>query len=439
MPQDRELEPATRIVNLAAREILDSRGRPTLEATVTLAGGVVAHASVPSGASRGSREAFEKRDGDPNRFRGLGVRNVALSIETAILRVVRGLDSADTEAIDRALIRLDGTERKERLGANALLAVSLVVARAAALASRRPLYASIGGDEATLLPLPFLNVINGGVHAPGGLDIQEFLVVPWGAGSFADALRWGAEIYASLGEILKKDFALTGVGDEGGYVADLKAHESALDALVRAIERAGLRPGEDVALAIDSAASEFLEGDSYLLRRTGSKPLSASALIDIYEKWLDHYPIVSVEDGLAEGDDAGWIEITKRLGGRAQILGDDNFVTNPALVTRGRRLGIANAVLIKPNQIGTLSETVQTIGVCVANGYRTQVSHRSGETCDDFIADLAVATQAGQIKSGAPCRGERVAKYNRLLGIERELGDRARFAGRAFFAGFRKA
>ncbi len=438
MPQDRELEPKTRIVNLTGREILDSRGRPTLEVTAVLAGGVFARASVPSGASRGSQEAFEKRDGDPNRFRGLGVRDVARSIESEILQAVRGLDAADAEAIDRALIRLDGTERKERLGANAILAVSLAAARAAALARRRPLYASLGGDEASLLPLPFLNVINGGVHAPGGLDIQEFLVVPWGAASFAQALRWGAEIYAALGEILKQEFALTGVGDEGGYVADLKAHESALDVLVRAIERAGLKPGEDVALAIDAAASEFFEGDSYVLRRTGSKPLSASALIDIYEKWLDRYPIVSVEDGLAESDDAGWIEITKRLGGRAQILGDDNFVTNPTLVTRGRKLGIANAVLIKPNQIGTLSETIKTIGVCVANGYRTQVSHRSGETCDDFIADLAVATGAGQMKSGAPCRGERVAKYNRLLAIEQELGDRARFADRSFFSGFLK-
>jgi len=437
MQQDSELQSVTRVVNLTAREILDSRGRPTLEATAVLTGGVFARASVPSGASRGSREAFEKRDGDPRRFRGLGVAGVARSIETEILPAVRGLDAADLEAIDRALIRLDGSEGKERLGANAILAVSLAIARAEARVHNSPLYASLGSDAANLLPLPFFNVINGGVHAPGGLDIQEFLVVPWGAASFTEALRWGAEIYAALGEILKRDFALTGVGDEGGYVADLKAHESALDALVRAIELAGWRPGDDVALAIDAAASEFFEGGSYLLRRTGSKPLTASELIDLYEKWLDRYPIVSVEDGLAENDDAGWIEITKRLGNRAQILGDDNFVTNPALITRGRKLGMANAVLIKPNQIGTLSETIQTIGVCVANGYRTQVSHRSGETCDDFIADLAVATSAGQIKSGAPCRGERVAKYNRLLEIEQELGAHARFADRAFFSGFR--
>lgn len=439
MPQDREPETITRVVNLTAREILDSRGRPTVEVTALLTGGVFARASVPSGASRGSQEAFEKRDGDPNRFRGLGVRDVVRSIETEILQAVRGLDAADVEQIDRTLIRLDGTERKERLGANAILTVSLAVARAAARAHHKPLYVNLGGDTAQLLPLPFFNVINGGVHAPGGLDVQEFLIVPWGASSFAEAVRWAAEIYAALGEILKQEFALTGVGDEGGFVADLKAHEAALDVLIRAIERAGLKPGDDAALAIDSAASEFFEEDSYVLRRTGSKPLSASALIDTYEKWLDSYPIVSVEDGLAEGDDAGWIEITKRLGARVQILGDDNFVTNPALVRRGRSLGIANAVLIKPNQIGTLSETIQTIGVCVANGYRTQISHRSGETCDDFIADLAVATGAGQIKSGAPCRGERVAKYNRLLEIERELGDQARFAGRTFFSGFRKA
>jgi enolase len=428
-----------RVLNLIAREILDSRGRPTVEVTAVLTGGAFARASVPSGASRGSREAFEKRDGEPNRFRGLGVRQVALSIETEILQAIRGLDTVDLEGIDRTLIDLDGTAQKERLGANAILAVSLAVARAAARARNRPLYASLGGDKTHLLPLPFLNVINGGVHAPGGLDIQEFLVVPWGADSFSEAIRWSAEIYLALGEILKRDFALTGVGDEGGYVAGFKSHESALDVLVRAIERTGLRPGTDVALAIDAAASEFFDEDHYVLKRTGSKPLSGSELIDLYEKWIDRYPIVSIEDGLAEGDDQGWIEITSRLGKRVQVLGDDNFVTNPDLVRRGGSLGIANAVLIKPNQIGTLSETIQTMEVCVANGFRTMVSHRSGETCDDFIADLAVATEAGQIKSGAPCRGERVAKYNRLLEIERELGDRARFADRSYFSSFRRA
>ena len=422
----------SRIAALSAREILDSRGRPTLEARLRLENGVEARASVPSGASTGSHEAFEKRDGDPARYVGKGVRNVARAIETEIFPRVRGLDPSDQEALDTVLRDLDGTGRKERLGANALLVVSIAAARAGAGDRGIPVYRALGGGDSCSLPTPFFNVINGGVHAPAGLDIQEFMVAPAGAPSFSEALRWGAEIYGRLGEILKARGSLAGVGDEGGYVAAFRSHEEAFETLLEAIGASGLRVRDQVAIAIDSAASEFFDGSRYELSRTHSGSLSSSELIDLYEQWVRLYPIDSIEDGMAEGDDSGWIELTRRLGKRIQIVGDDNFVTNPRLIQRGKSLGIANAVLIKPNQIGTVSETLAAIGTCVVDGYRTMISHRSGETCDDFIADLAVATSAGQIKSGAPCRGERLAKYNRLMEIEFELGTDARFAGFVF-------
>jgi enolase len=362
----------------------------------------------------------------------MGVREVARSIETEILPVLRGLESAEQDRVDSALREIDGTARKQRLGANALLVVSIVCARASARERNVPLYEALGGEAGRILPVPFFNVINGGVHAPGGLDVQEFLIAPGGAPSFGEALRWGAEIYARLGEILRARFSLTGVGDEGGYVAGFRTHEEAFEVLIEAIEKTGLRPRDQVSLAIDSAASEFLDDQRYVLARTGSARLTSTQLVDLYSRWVNAYPIESIEDGLAERDDSGWIELTRRLGDRLQILGDDNFVTNPELIRRGQTLGIANAVLIKPNQIGTVSETIAAIDTCVAGEYRTMMSHRSGETCDDFIADLSVARGVGQIKSGAPCRGERLAKYNRLAQIELELGANAKFAGFAF-------
>lgn len=422
----------SRIASISAREILDSRGRPTLEARLRLENGVKARASVPSGASTGSHEAFEKRDGDFTRYVGKGVRDVARAIEIEIFPRVRGLDPSDQEGLDTVLRELDGTARKERLGANALLVVSIAAARAGARDRGLPVYKALGGGDICLLPTPFFNVINGGVHAPAGLDVQEFMVAPAGAPSFEQALQWGAEIYGRLGEILRTRGSLGGVGDEGGYVAAFRSHEEAFETLLDAIAAAGLKVREQVAIAIDSAASEFFDSSRYELSRTGSGSFSSSELIDLYEHWVQSYSIDSIEDGMAEGDDDGWIELTRRLGGRIQIVGDDNFVTNPQLIGRGKSMGIANAVLIKPNQIGTVSETLAAIGTCVIDGYRTMISHRSGETCDDFIADLAVATGAGQIKSGAPCRGERLSKYNRLAEIELDLGKDARFAGFAF-------
>lgn len=416
---------ACRIDAVRAREILDSRGNPTIEVEVE-ADACVGRAAVPSGASTGSQEALELRDGDKGRYRGKGVRRAIDHVCGEIAARVVGLPADDTGAVDGALVALDGSPNKGRLGANAILGVSLAAARAAAAWHRLPLYRFIGGGAADLLPLPFMNVINGGRHADSGLSVQECMIVPHGAETFADAVRMGAEVYHALHDVLAEDGESVAVGDEGGFAPRLSSEEKALDTLMRAIERAGYRPGDDVALALDSAASEFQKGDAYHL---GGRRLSAEELIDVYASWLDRYPIVSLEDGLGEQDWAGWTRLTERLGERVQLVGDDIFVTQTALIERGLREGAANAVLIKVNQVGTLSETIRAVETATRHGWHTMVSHRSGETEDALIADLAVALGTGQIKSGAPARSERVAKYNQLLRIEGELA-RPRFAGR---------
>jgi enolase 1/2/3 len=422
------------IENVHAREILDSRGYPTVEVTVGLAGGAVASAAVPSGASTGEREAVELRDGDRKRYQGKGVLRAVANVNDVLGPAVRGLDAADQAGVDAKLLALDGSENKGRLGANALLGVSLAVARAAAVAARRPLYRALGGDAATLLPVPLMNVINGGRHAANPLDFQEFMVVPHGAPSFAEAIRYGVEVYHALRDILTKRGYTTAVGDEGGFAPALRSHEEALDLLVEAIRGAGLAPGRDVSLALDAAASELVDGDGYVFRKSGGARRTADELIALYQAWCAAYPIVSIEDGLGENDWAGWQRLTAALGARVQLVGDDVFVTNEKILARGIAEKVGNAILIKVNQIGTLSETRATMKRAAAAKYRNVVSHRSGETEDSFIADLAVATSAGQIKTGAPCRSERTAKYNRLLGIAEELGKSARY-GDPFAAG----
>lgn len=410
-----------------AREILDSRGNPTLEVELELEGGSCGRAAVPSGASTGSKEALELRDGD-RRYNGKGVLKAVRAVAEQIASALVGRDFASQEELDRALIELDGTSNKSRLGANAILGVSLAYARAMAAALHKPLFQYVG-DHA-LLPTPLVNVINGGVHADNTLDIQEFMLVPVGFESFAEALRATVETFHALKKILKSRGLNTAVGDEGGFAPQLHKNEEALQLLVEAISTAGYQPGRDLALALDAAASTFYSKGRYRLEGCS---LSASDLVDLYEEWLERYPIVSIEDGLAEDDWAGWQELTRRLGGRVQLVGDDIFVTNPLLVSEGIREGIANAVLIKPNQIGTLTETLRTLHLARQAGYKTVISHRSGETEDTFIADLAVGTGAGQIKAGSVSRGERTAKYNQLLRLEeryklplaRPFGERA--------------
>ncbi|MFL6264067.1 MAG: phosphopyruvate hydratase [Thermoanaerobaculia bacterium] len=436
------------IEEIVAREILDSRGNPTLEVDCVLDGGVGGRAAVPSGASTGSREALELRDGG-KRYQGKGVRKAIANVADEIAPRLRGLDARDQARIDRALIDLDGTPGKSHLGANATLGVSLAVARAAAEASGLPLYAYVGGPAATVLPVPILNVLNGGAHADNSVDIQEFMLVPIGFDSFAEALRAGVEIYHTLKGVLKKAGLVTAVGDEGGFAPNLKSNREALDLLVQAIEKAGYKPGTQVALALDVAASELVEkseraekkggkkkgqgGTRYALAGEGRTGLSSSDLIALYREWLDAYPLVSIEDGLAEGDWEGWKEMTVELGGRVQIVGDDLFVTNPEILTRGIAEGLANALLVKVNQIGTLTETLEAVEIAKTHAYSNILSHRSGETEDTTIADLAVATRAGQIKTGAPCRSDRVAKYNRLLRIEEELEGVATYPGAKAF------
>ena len=419
-----------RIDAVRAREILDSRGNPTIEVEVE-ADNSVGRAAVPSGASTGSLEALELRDGDKGRYRGKGVRRAVDHVNGEIAARVVGLPADDTSAIDGALIALDGTPNKGRLGANAIVGVSLAAARAAAAWHRMPLYRFLGGGAADLLPVPFMNVINGGRHADSGLSVQECMVVPHGADTFAEALRMGVEVYHALHDVLADAGESVAVGDEGGFAPHLGSEERALDTLLKAIERAGYRPGEDVALALDSAATEFERDGAYQL---GSRRLSADELIDVYASWLERYPIVSLEDGLGEGDWQGWARLTERLGRRIQLVGDDIFVTQMPLIERGVAEHVANAVLIKVNQVGTLTETIRAVEAATKSGYRTMVSHRSGDTEDAFIADLAVALGSGQIKTGAPARAERVAKYNQLLRIEGELA-RPRFAGRLGSAG----
>jgi len=422
------------IQTLHAREVLDSRGNPTVEVEVWLDSGAFGRALVPSGASTGTREAVELRDEEPTRYQGKGVRRAVQNVIETIAPEVEGMDAAEQAQIDRALLELDGTPNKSGLGANALLGVSLAVARAAADDAGLPLYQYLGGPGARLLPVPLMNVVNGGAHADNGLDIQEFMLVPAGAGSFGEALRMGVEIFHTLGRLLKDKGLSTGVGDEGGFAPALGGNEAALDFLMRAIERAGYRAGEEVWLALDVAASEFGERGRYRLRADRTEK-SSEEMIAFYESLLGRYPIRSIEDGLGEDDWDGWQGLTRRLGPRVQLVGDDIFVTNPAIFQEGVRKGVANALLVKLNQIGTLTETLEAVELAKRAGYGTIISHRSGETEDSFIADLAVAVNAGQIKTGSLARGERTAKYNQLLRIEEELGGAAVWPGSAVFAG----
>ena len=415
------------IQNIHAREILDSRGNPTLSVTVTLADGSQGTAAVPSGASTGTYEAVELRDGDATRYGGRGVLQAVNNANTVIADAVRGTDAREQAAVDRAMIELDGTPNKGRLGANAILGVSLAVAHAAAASQGLPLYRYLGGDDAARLPVPFFNILNGGAHAADSTDFQEFMVAPLGAPTFAEALRMGSEIYHQLRALLRSQGHNVNIGDEGGFAPSLSSNRAAPDLIVQAMENAGLRPGVDCHLALDVAATElYQDGGIYNLEREG-RVATAQDLSEAYGEWADAYPLVSIEDGLGESDWDGWRTLTESLGSRMQLVGDDLFVTNREFLERGIRENVANAILIKVNQIGTLTETLEVIEIARKAGYAAMISHRSGETEDTTIADLAVATGAGQIKSGAPARGERTAKYNRLLAIENELGDKAQY------------
>lgn len=418
----------TAIDTIDAREILDSRGRPTIEAEVTLYNGAYGIAQVPSGASTGSFEAHELRDDDKTRYGGKGVRKAVENVRTQIYSELVGLDALNQSEIDKVMIDLDGSANKTNLGANAILGVSLATAKAAASALELPLYRYLGGPLSNVLPVPLMNVINGGAHADNNVDIQEFMIVPHGAPSFSEALRWGAEVFAALSQVLKAKNLLTGVGDEGGFAPNLGSNQEALELLISAIEKAGYKPGDEVSLALDVAASEFYKDGQYTYDGTAHSP---TELIDYLAGLSSQYPIVSIEDPLHEDDWAHWKLLTQKIGSTVQIVGDDLFVTNPVRLRRGIEEGAANSILIKLNQIGTLSETLETIALGGRNGYKSIISHRSGETEDTTIADLAVATRAGQIKTGSLCRSERVAKYNRLLRIEDELGDFAIYAGAA--------
>ena len=421
------------ISEIHAREILDSRGNPTVEVEVVLESGGFGRAAVPSGASTGTREAVELRDGDGKRYGGKGVRRAVTNVIEVIAPELDGMEATEQAAVDRALLELDGTPNKSALGANALLGVSLAVARAAADEAGLPLYQYLGGAGARLLPVPLMNILNGGVHADNGLDIQEFMLVPAGAQNFSEALRMGAEVFHALKGLLRDKGLSTGVGDEGGFAPALGSNTAPLDLLMQAIERAGYRPGEDALIALDPAASEFFHGGRYRFRAEG-KERTPEEMIAFYESLLDRYPLCSIEDGLAEQDWDGWVALTRRLGSRIQLVGDDIFVTNPTILAEGIKKGVANAILIKVNQIGTLTETLEAVELAKRAGYGTVISHRSGETEDAFIADLAVAVNAGQIKTGSLARGERTAKYNQLLRIEEELGEAASWPGRALFA-----
>jgi enolase len=414
------------IASIRAREILDSRGNPTVEVDAVLDDGSRGRAAVPSGASTGAHEAVELRDGDPSRYGGKGVRSAVANIEEVIAPALAGLDALDQRALDVVLVDLDGTSDRSRLGANAVLGVSLGVARAAAVSVGLPLYRYLGGPNAHLLPLPLLNVINGGAHAQNELELQEFMLAPVGAASFSEALRWGSEVFHALRNLLHERGLSTGVGDEGGFAPGLLTGAEALQLLVEAIEAAGLEPGDEMALAMDPASSEFFDDGLYQLE---GRARSAEDMVEFYRDLLERFPVVSIEDGLAEDDWAGWAVLTKELGSACQLVGDDVFVTNPERLDRGLREGVASAILVKPNQIGTLTETLDVIEQAASRSYGTVISHRSGETEDTTIADVAVATNAGQIKAGAPSRGERTAKYNQLLRIEEELGEGARYAG----------
>ena len=424
------------IVDVIAREILDSRGNPTVEADVLLESGVMGRAAVPSGASTGSREAIELRDADKSRYLGKGVLRAVENVNTEICEALLGLDAEDQAFIDRTLIELDGTETKSRLGANAILAVSVATARAAAEQAGLPLYRYLGGAAPMSLPVPMMNIINGGVHANNSIDMQEFMIIPLGAQSFREALRYGAEVFHTLKKLLAGKGMATTVGDEGGFAPNLESNETALKLIVEAISAAGFTPGEDIAIGLDCAASEFYKDGKYHIEAEGLK-LSSAQLADYLAAWCDKYPIVSIEDGMAENDWDGWAILTKKLGRKIQLVGDDIFVTNARILRQGIQKGIANSILIKLNQIGTLSETFEAIETAKRAGYTCVISHRSGETEDSTIADLAVATNALQIKSGSLSRSDRMAKYNQLLRIEEELGEGAAYPGKEAFYSIR--
>jgi enolase 1/2/3 len=421
------------ISHVHAREILDSRGNPTVEADVFLTNGIKGRAAVPSGASTGENEAVELRDGDAERYGGKGVLTAVQNVEETIGPAIAGMDPTLQLEVDAAMIELDGTENKSNLGANAILAVSMATARAAAQLVNLPLYRYLGGPLARVLPVPMMNVVNGGAHAGNTVDFQEFMIVPIGAESFSEALRMGAETFHALKKVLGKRKLSTGVGDEGGFAPDLKNDEEALKVVVEAIEAAGYAPGTEVALALDPASSELFVDGTYVFKKSGGHKKDADAMIELYTRWIDEYPIVSIEDGLAENDWEGWQKLTAAIGDRCQLVGDDIFCTNPELLSRGIESGVANSILIKVNQIGTLSETLETIDMARGAGYLSVISHRSGETEDTFIADLAVAVGVGQIKTGSASRTDRIAKYNQLLRIEEELGGAAEFPGGALY------
>ncbi|CAI1951337.1 Enolase [Serratia fonticola] len=421
------------IETILAREILDSRGNPTLEVDVSTQCGTVARASVPSGASTGSREAIERRDGDKARFGGKGVLNAIKSVNTEIHNSLKGHDVRDQRGIDNIMIALDGTDNKARLGANAILGVSLAVSRLAAQLSHTPLYRYLGGIGANLLPVPCMNIINGGVHARGqGADFQEYMIAPYGAPTFREAMRWGSEVYQSLRQVLLEMGLSTGVGDEGGFAPAVSSNREPLELIVLAIERAGFRPNEDIVICMDPASSEFYRNGKYHLR-TENAELTSQEMADYYQMLVKTFPIVLIEDGLAEDDWAGWKILHDRLGDQIELVGDDLFVTNVKYIQRGIDENLANAALIKLNQIGSLSETFDAVQLCHDNNWGAFISHRSGETIDSFIADMTVAMRAGHLKTGAPCRGERIEKYNQLMRIEDELGSSAQFAGKSAF------
>ncbi|WCM89702.1 phosphopyruvate hydratase [Acidovorax sp. NCPPB 3576] len=425
------------IVDIVGREVLDSRGNPTVECDVLLESGVMGRAAVPSGASTGSREAIELRDGDKGRYLGKGVLKAVEHINTEISEAVLGLDASEQAFLDKMLIDLDGTDNKSRLGANAMLAVSMAVARAAAEESGLPLYRYLGGMGGIQLPVPMMNVINGGAHANNSLDLQEFMIVPVGAPSFREAVRWGAEVFHALKKIINDRGMSTAVGDEGGFAPSVENHEAAIQLILQAIDAAGYTAGEQIALALDCAASEFYKDGHYVLEGEGGIRLTAQQWTDMLAAWVDKYPIISIEDGMAEGDWDGWKHLTERLGEKVQLVGDDLFVTNTKILKEGIDKGIANSILIKINQIGTLTETFAAIEMAKRAGYTAVISHRSGETEDSTIADIAVGTNAGQIKTGSLSRSDRIAKYNQLLRIEEDLGDIAHYPGRAAFYNLR--
>jgi enolase len=424
-----------RIVRINGREILDSRGNPTVEAEAWLEDGSMGRAAVPSGASTGEHEAAELRDGEKARYLGKGTRKAVQNINKKIAAAVQGMDASDQEAIDRTMIMLDGTRNKGKLGANAILAVSMAVARAAALSYDMPLYRYLGGVSASVLPVPMMNILNGGAHADNSVDPQEFMVAPYGARNFSEALRMGAEIFHTLKSVLKKKGYSTSVGDEGGFAPNLKSNEEAIEVILESITKAGYAPGKDVGLALDPAASEFYDKGrkKYVFKKSDKSERTSEQMIDFWANWVKQYPIISIEDGMAEDDWKGWKMMTDVLGRKIQLVGDDLFVTNTERLARGIKEGVANSILIKVNQIGTLTETVEAMQMAASAGYTSMVSHRSGETEDTFIADLVVATGAGQIKTGSASRTDRVAKYNQLLRIEEELGSSAKFAGRKTF------